>query len=203
MKIEKVAHTDKRAISEIVNIHLATFQGFFLTFMGRGFLNQMYTSYSKHSKSNIFIAVEDGKILGFLAYSQQLSELYKYMIKHRFLQFAFYSFLAFLRKPKVFMRLVRALLKPSESKREEKYVELASIGVSPDAKNRGVGTLLIDTLKQHVDFNEFEYITLETDALNNDAANNFYLKNGFYLEREFETREGRKMFEYRFKGKSE
>ena len=59
--------------------------------------------------------------------------------------------------------------------------------------------MLIDTLKSYVDFNEYAYITLETDAINNDAANHFYLKNGFVLEREFTTNEGRKMFEYRYR----
>lgn len=200
LKILKVKDTDKSVINEIVDIHLATFEGFFLTFMGRGFLKQMYKSYIKHEKSDILVARDDGKILGFLAYSEQMSELYKYMIKHHALQFAWYSLGAFVRKPKVFMRLIRAFLKPGESQRNESYVELASIGVHPDAKCKGVGSLLIKALKNEVDFEKFEYITLETDALNNEAANKFYLKNGFTVEREYETREGRKMYEYRYIG---
>ena len=98
------------------------------------------------------------------------------------------------------MRLVRAFLKPSESVREEKYVELASIGVRPDCKSGGVGSVLIDALKERVDFSEFAYITLETDAVDNETANKFYVKNGFSLEREYETHEGRKMNEYRYRG---
>lgn len=96
------------------------------------------------------------------------------------------------------MRLVRAFLKPSESKREEKYVELASIGVAPNVKSKGIGSQLIDALKAQVDFEKYVYITLETDAVNNDEANHFYKKNGFVIEREFETNEGRKMYEYRW-----
>ena len=98
------------------------------------------------------------------------------------------------------MRLLRAFLKPSESKRDEKYIELASIGIDPDVKSSGIGSKLIDTLKAQVDFNEYAYITLETDAVNNENVNHFYIKNGFSLEREFETNEGRKMFEYRYHG---
>ena len=59
---------------------------------------------------------------------------------------------------------------------------------------------LYDALKERVDFSEFAYITLETDAVDNEAANKFYVKNGFTLEREYETREGRKMNEYRYRG---
>lgn len=198
--IRKVKKNEKSIINEIVKIHLMTFEGFFLTFMGKGFLRQMYTAYTRHSSSDILIDVDDNCVNGFLAYSENLSGLYKFMIKHHLIPFAWYSLAAFLRKPKVFMRLVRAFLKPNESQRDEKYVELASIGVHPDAKSKGVGSNLIDCLKNEVDFDAFAYITLETDALNNEAANRFYVKNGFQIFREYETREGRRMYEYRYSG---
>ena len=198
LEIKKIESGEKDILKDIVNIHLETFEGFFLTFMGRGFLKQMYASYTEHAESDIFVALDEGCVIGFLAYSCNMSELYKYMIKHRLIQFAWYSLGAFLRKPKVFMRLVRAFLKPSESKRKEKYVELASIGVRPDAKSKGVGSRLIESLKRAIDFNEYAYITLETDANNNEHANRFYKKNGFVIEREFETQNGRRMFEYRY-----
>lgn len=199
MQIRKIENTEKDTIHDIVSIHLNTFTGFFLTFMGRGFLNLMYRSYAEYKDSGILVAFEEGKLVGFLAYSGDLSGLYKYMIKKRLLAFGWYSLGAFFKKPDVFMHLVGAFLKPGESKREEKYVELASIGVAPNAKSNGIGSQLIDALKARVDFDEYAYITLETDAVNNDGANHFYKKNGFVLEREFETNEGRKMFEYRYR----
>lgn len=199
MQIRNISNSEKEAINDIVSIHLDTFQGFFLTFMGRGFLKLMYRSYIEYNDSGVLVAFDDDNPIGFLAYSGDLSGLYKYMIKKRLIPFAWYSLGAFFRKPTVFMRLVRAFLKPEETKREEKYVELASIGVAPNIKSKGVGSLLIDALKSKVDFNKYAYITLETDALNNEGANHFYQKNGFVIEREFETNEGRKMFEYRYK----
>lgn len=200
MRIRKIGDTEKDTINDIVSIHLNTFTGFFLTFLGRGFLNLMYRSYAEYNDSGILVAFEEEKPVGFLAYSGDLNGLYKYMIKKRLILFAWYSLGAFFRKPTVFMRLVRAFLKPSESKREEKYVELASIGVAPNVKSKGIGSQLIDALKAQVDFEKYAYITLETDAVNNEGANLFYKKNGFILEREFETNEGRKMFEYRYRG---
>lgn len=200
MHIRKIVNTEKKVINDVVSIHLKTFNGFFLTFMGRGFLNLMYRSYVEYKDSGILVAFEENEPVGFLAYSGDLSGLYKYMIKKRIVLFAWYSLGAFFRKPTIFMRLVRAFLKPSETKRDEKYMELASIGVTPNLKSRGVGSQLIDELKVRVDFKKYSYITLETDAFNNDVANNFYKKNDFSLEREFETNEGRKMFEYRYRG---
>lgn len=198
MQIRNISNSEKETINDIVSIHLDTFQGFFLTFMGRGFLKLMYRSYVEYNDSGILVAFENEKPIGFLAYSGDLSGLYKYMIKKRLIPFAWYSLGAFFRKPTVFIRLVRAFLKPGEAKRNEKYVELASIGVAPYVKSKGVGSQLIEALKSMIDFNEYAYITLETDAVNNDGANRFYLKNGFVRVREFETNEGRKMFEYRW-----
>ena len=199
IEIRRLDSYDKSVVKEIVNIHMDTFTGFFLTFMGRGFLQQMYSSYITHFESGIYIASLNGKTIGFLAYSKNMSNLYKFMIKKKLIPFAWYSLGAFIRKPKAFMRIIRAFLKPGESKREEKYIELSSIGVLPTEKSKGVGSLLISKLKEDVDFNAFEYIALETDAENNEAANKFYLKNGFTLAREYQTREGRKMNEYRYR----
>ena len=198
--IREVKSEEKGLINDIVSIHLNTFTGFFLTFMGRGFLNQMYRSYCDHNESGLLVAEDNGKAIGFLSYSGNFSDLYKFMIKTRLIPFGWYSMGAFFRRPSAFMHIIKAFLKPSEVKREEKYVELSSIGVDPTIKSRGVGSLLIDELKKIVDFNKFAYITLETDAANNDGTIHFYEKNGFVRERMYETDEGRKMYECRFVG---
>lgn len=201
MRVEQITSFNKGVIDDIVAIHIATFKGFFLSFLGRGFLYQMYTSYCQHDQSGLLVAFdENNQTIGFLAYSENLSGLYKFMIKKKVFYFAWYSLGAFFRKPTVFMRLIRAFLKPSESKREEEYVELTSIGVEPTCESKGVGTKLISSLKEMVDFSKHEYICLETDAENNEGVNHFYQKNGFVLERTYETHEGRRMNEYRFGG---
>lgn len=200
LEIRLLDASEKQLLQQVVTIHLETFQGFFLTFMGRGFLTQMYRSYCKHNDSGLYVAFQNERPIGFLAFSANLSGLYKYMIKTRLFPFAWYSIGAFFRKPKIFMRLLRAFLKPSESKRAEKYVELASIGVAPEAKEQGIGSELISRLVEDTDFDRYAYITLETDASNNDGAIHFYEKNGFLRERMYETDEGRKMIEYRFMG---
>lgn len=199
--IKEVKPDEKKIIEEIVTIHLNTFTGFFLTFMGRGFLKQMYQSYCKHAESGLLVAEEDGKSMGFLAYSSNFSGLYKFMIKTRLVQFGWYGIGAFLRRPSAFLHIIKAFLKPGEVKRKEKYVELSSIGVDPSIKSKGVGSKLIDELKELVDFEKYAYITLETDAVNNESAIHFYEKNEFIRERMFVTDEGRKMYEYRYEGR--
>jgi ribosomal protein S18 acetylase RimI-like enzyme len=200
LEIRDASFDEKQVIDRVADIHISTFQGFFLTFMGKGFLKQLYLSFCKHPESGLLVATEDGNTVGFLAYSGNYSGLFKYMIKTRLIPFAWYSAGAFFRKPKVFMHLVRAFLKPRETKRNEKYVELSSIGIDPNNKGKGIGTKLVYALKQKVDFQKYEYITLETDAIDNETAIHFYEKNGFIRERSIETNEGRKMYEYRYRG---
>ena len=202
MEIREIDVEEKQIIKEIVQIHLDTFQGFFLTFMGRGFLRCLYESYCQYRESGLLVAFKEKQPVGFLAYSGDYSGLYKFMIKRKLISFAWYSLGAFLRKPKVFIRLIRAFLKSDDVKRNEKYIELASIGVTPNSKSEGIGTCLIHFLKEKVDFEKYSYISLETDANDNDNVNGFYLKNEFSLFRTYETREGRRMNEYRYKKKN-
>lgn len=187
---------DKNIVNEIVDIHMATFQGFFLTFLGKGFLKQLYEGYIEHKQSNLIVAKQNNEIVGFIAYSSDISDLYKYLIKKKLLLFAWYSFVAFIKNPKILFRLLAAFSKSEEVSRKEKYIELASIGVKPDVKAQGIGSSMISYMKEQIDFNEYEYISLETDAENNEYANKFYQKNGFILSRTYETKQGRKMNEY-------
>lgn len=183
---------------QVADVHMKTFTGFFLTFLGEGFLAHLYKGYCMHSQSGLLVAVEEDRVVGFLAYSKDLSEFYKYILRKSIVPFAWYSFLAAFRKPSSIIRIFRAFLKPSESKREEKYIELASIGVLPEMKGHNIGSQLVNALKEQFDSEKFEYIKLETDAVNNKATNHFYVSNGFKLANSYETEEGRKMNEYRW-----
>lgn len=196
MKIEIT--DDKEIVDEVVKIHIDTFQGFFLTFLGRGFLEQLYRGYIEHNQSNLIIAKQNQEIVGFIAYSFDISGLYKFLIKKRLFLFAWYSLIAFIKNPKILFRLLSAFTKSDEVSRDEKYIELASIGVKTSVKAQGIGSSMISFLKQQIDFNEYKYISLETDAKDNEYANKFYQKNGFILVRTYETKQGRKMNEYRY-----
>lgn len=77
ISVREVQSNEKKLINEIVSIHLNTFEGFFLTFMGRGFLNQMYKSYCDYEYAGLLVAEDGNKTLGFLAYSSNFSGLYK------------------------------------------------------------------------------------------------------------------------------
>lgn len=195
--VEKTSY-DSFILDQIVTVHMKAFTGFFLTSLGKGFLKQLYKGFNSHQKSGLIVAVQNDEIIGFLAYSEDLGAFYKYLIRKRIIFFAWYSFCAAIKKPSIIMKLLSAFLKPRESKRDEKYIQISSIGVLPQKKGHNIGSNLIDQLKEKYDSNKFDYIKLETDAVNNESVNSFYVKNGFQVYQSFATPEGRLMNEYRW-----
>lgn len=185
-------------IKTIAELHIKAFPTFFLTQLGVPFLRTLYSGYMEDKDSGIIVAEENGKLVGFIAYSNDYPRFYKGLIKHHLIKFAFCSLGAAIRHPSFIKRLLGAFKKSESVVKTERYVELASICVDPEIESKGIGSQLIDYLKNIVDFDTYAYINLETDADENDGVNKFYVKNGFKLEREFTTTERRRMNEYRY-----
>ena len=186
-------------LNAIVLLHISAFPGFFLTFLGRGFLTHLYRGFMRHKQSCLLTATDErGRVVGFVAFSEDISGFYRYLLKRSFIPFAWYSLLAVFRKPDAMLRLLRALTRPKESDRHESYAELTSIGVASQYANLGIGGLLVNAVIHKVDFNRMAYLKLETDAVGNERVNGFYRRNGFVLDHSYETPEGRKMNEYRY-----
>ena len=198
--IRKMTAAEKGSIRKLSKLHVRAFPGFFLTQLGVGFLDALYTGYLNDERSGIIVAEYNGRLAGFIAYSNDYPNFYKGLMKKHLLRFAFCSMGAAIRHPSFIKRLLGAFKKSDSVVKSEKYVELASICVDPRLGKHGIGTKLIDHLKGMVDFDEYAYINLETDAVGNDDVNRFYVKNGFKLARSYFSSEGRKMNEYRFGG---
>jgi ribosomal protein S18 acetylase RimI-like enzyme len=194
MEIQKA--TDFHDIGQVVAIHHSSFPGFFLTFLGKGFLKYLYKGFILHPGSGVIVAKEDSHIIGFLAYSTELSKFYSFILKRYFFPFAWYGFLGAIRSPKSILRIIRALTYPSATKTDEKYIEISSIAVDPTVQTKGIGSGLIIKLVDMFKDSELQEIRLETDAENNDAVNAFYQKNGFRIENVSQSPEGRKMNHY-------
>lgn len=190
-----------RLAEKIAEIHKIAFPNFFLTQLGKCFLTTLYQGYIEDEESGVIVAEDEQNrcILGFVAYSNDYSKFYTELKRNHLLKFAICSLVAVIKHPSFLKRLMRAFKKTEEVKRNERYVELASIGVLKDEQGRGIGGKLVDYLISKVDFSKFEYINLETDAENNDSVNDFYKNKGFKLKREYVTLEGRHMNEYRYK----
>lgn len=200
MGIRELEDAKSGYLKEIVLLHKKAFPSFFLTQLGAPFLKALYKGYLEDKYSGIIVAEDKGRLVGFIAYSKDYSRFFRELVKHHWIRFAVCSAGAAIRHPSFIMRLFRAFGKSKSVEKKEDYVELASICVDPEIQGQGVGTMLIDHLKNMIDFETYEYISLETDADNNVRANRFYQKNGFELARRLVTAEGRRMNEYRYRG---
>ncbi|WP_298529758.1 GNAT family N-acetyltransferase [uncultured Ruminococcus sp.] len=198
--IRNMSEQEKGSIRKLSKLHTRAFPDFFLTQLGVDFLDALYKGYLSDERSGIIVAENNGRLAGFIAYSYDYPNFYKGLMKKHLLRFAVCSMGAALRHPSFIKRLLGAFKKSDSVVKSEKYVELASICVDPRMGNHGIGSKLIDHLKGMVDLDKYAYINLETDAVNNDAVNRFYVKNGFKLARTYFSAEGRKMNEYRFGG---
>ena len=157
-------------IKTIAELHIKAFPTFFLTQLGVSFLRTLYSGYMEDKDSGIIVAEENGKMVGFIAYSNDYPRFYKGLIKHHLIKFAFCSLGAAIRHPSFIKRLLGAFKKSESVVKTERYVELASICVDPEIESKGIGSQLIDYLKNIVDFDTYAYINLETDADGNDGS---------------------------------
>jgi ribosomal protein S18 acetylase RimI-like enzyme len=184
-------------VREVARVHIEAFPGFFLTFLGPGFLRELYRGIVRDPDGIAFVAVRDGACAGFVAGSASPAGLYKRLMKRRIVAFAFHAGLAFLRKPSVAPRLLRAFTRSSEAPPAESgRAELMSLAVLPGNQGGGLGGRLVEAFVESVRSRGGAAVFLTTDAVGNDAVNAFYERLGFVRSRRFATPEGREMNEY-------
>jgi ribosomal protein S18 acetylase RimI-like enzyme len=189
---------DAADVPAVVNIHIHSFPTFFLTFLGSGFLRQLYAAIIEDSTGIAIVAKnEDGAIIGFVAGTLEPSGFYRRLIVHRLWRFARAAFMPLVRRPTILPRLLRALTMPQKSQAiGERTALLMSIAVSPDTQRSGVGRALNEAFLNEAFGRGSHRVILTTDRIDNDAANRFYRQQGFRLARTFVTPEGREMNEY-------
>lgn len=56
MNIIEVRADEKALLHAVTAVHMETFPGFFLTFMGKGFLQKMYLSYCEYGEAALLAA---------------------------------------------------------------------------------------------------------------------------------------------------
>lgn len=184
-------------IDEVVSIHLASFQGFFLSFLGPRFLNLYYAGVSSdHGGICIVYLNEAGRPAGFVAGSCNPRGFYSRLLKRDWLRFSLAATGAVLRKPGIVSRLFRALFHPSENPESEDVAGLFSLGVLPVLQGKGAGKELVQAFLSEASTRGCTRVFLTTDRDNNEAVNKFYSRLGFRVERVFETPDGRRMNEY-------
>ena len=184
-------------IQEVVRIHLDSFQGFFLTFLGAKFLRLLYDSIVSAPEGVVLIAGgREDAISGFVAGVTEQNGFYARLLRRRKWRFAMAALGALLRRPSIAPRLLRALRRPDDAAESSAPACLMSISVRPSARGSGAGRALVAAFGSELRARGIHTYCLTTDRDDNDDVNDFYRRNGFTLQRTFVTREGRRMSEY-------
>lgn len=185
----------KPDLDQVVSVHMASFPGFFLTFLGPRFLRLFYESLNS-DKGGVLLVVElDGRIVGFVAGVTQQSGFYGRLIRRRIWAFALAATSAISRRPTIVVRLTRALGK-ARDRGPVAAACLMSIAVRPESASLGLGARLVEGFSEEMGRHGVDRYCLTTDRDGNDRVNAFYQRLGFFVSRTYRTPEGRWMNEY-------
>ena len=106
--IRNMSASEQGDIRKLSKLHTRAFPDFFLTQLGVGFLDALYKGYLSDERSGIIVAEDNGRLAGFIAYSNDYPNFYKALIKNHLFRFAFCSMGAALRHPSFIKRLLGA-----------------------------------------------------------------------------------------------
>ena len=191
-----IARMTMAHVDEVISVHLHSFEGFFLSFLGPRFLRLYYESIAEYPGATGYVYVQDGRAVGFVCGTVHPSQFYRFLLRTRGWRFAVASLGAVLRRPSIGPRLARALLYPSQTSRRDDTGTLTSMAVEPAFQGQGIGAELARAFLEDMRARGVKRVDLTTDRHDNDKVNAFYQKQGFRCERSFVTPEGREMNEY-------
>ena len=192
-----IRRMENKDIKTIVSVHLSSFPGFFLSFLGPRFLTLYYSRICSAPEGIGFVYLNpDNKPAGFVAGTTNPRGFYSRLLKEDWLRFSIASLAAVWRKPSVVRRITRALFHPSQNPVGKEVAGLFSIGVSPELQGTGAGKKLVQAFLEDARERGCKKVFLTTDRDDNDVVNAFYQRIGFTVERQYITPEGRRMNEY-------
>jgi len=184
-------------IDPVVHIHLCSFKGFFLSFMGPFFLREFYKSALLDKTGIALISIQTDKVSGFAVGTTEPHGFFRRIILNNWHHFLAASIIPVLKKPQTLFRLARRLLSSIQSNYSENETLLLSIAIHPANQGQGIGKQLIESFSTEAKIRGATSISLTTDKLNNDMTNQFYIRSGFNCTGSFTTKEERQMNEYR------
>lgn len=191
-----IRRMDNADLSAVVDIHIRSFPGFFLTFLGPSFLTLLYKNINSDEEGLVLVTDSGSGITGFVGGVTQQSGFYARLVKRQALVFALAALSAVIKQPRILPRLLRALNRSSQSKASIAEACLMSLAVHPNNQGQGIGRELVSAFCQAMTARGVDTISLTTDRDHNEQANRFYMSLGFTLARTFVTPEGRAMNEY-------
>lgn len=183
-------------IAFVASIHLAAFDGFFLSQLGYRFLCVMYRAFFR-SPSTLFIVFEtaSGELAGFAVGSFQ-GKKDRWLAIRSLPHFLVAVLPAVLRNPApVVQRLWARFFNAGESPQvSPSAAVLRSIGVMPSARGKGIAASLLQAFEVLARSKGAGHVFLTTDEINNERAQRFYERAGYEFVARFQQDRKRRMW---------
>ncbi len=172
----------KKDANDIATIHIASFNGFFLTDLGKDVLRVFYSSLLKDKSTIVWGVKNNEELVGFFVASTKPSGLYSRIFLNNFLYFLGPLLISFLKNLTFLKRMITSFTSSNSYIVSPLYsASLLSICVSPQYSGNGIGKMLLNKLENELLINNQKGYYLTTDAENNEGTNYFYISNGFKI----------------------
>jgi ribosomal protein S18 acetylase RimI-like enzyme len=169
----------------VAELHCAALAGDFLPGLGQGFLTVFYDGVIDLGVGFGFVAVEDGRLVGFVLGSADTSILFKQVVASRAVMMGLRAIPAIIRKPALVANVLETFLYPGKEGAVPEKAELVVIGFDAAYRGRGLGRGLVNALSDA--FRAQGVRSYKVTVLQeNLGANSFYRALGFQPALEFE-----------------
>jgi len=178
MYLKELSVNDSQAIADL---HLKAFISFFLSSLGRKFLKIFYQTIIKNPNSIAFGLFNGEKLVAFSIGTSKKKGFYSKILKKSGLALLWAALPQLISKPQNITRLFFSLKSNEiENVKIANSACLLSICVDPEIGSKGYGKKVLRAFESKA-FLFANTITLTTDTDDNQAANSFYLSNGYLL----------------------
>ena len=181
MNVQPLERAQARRIAEI---HAEALKGDFLPSLGVRFLTELYRGMLDLGLGFGFVAVESGRVVGFVIASEDTSRLFRSVMLRRALPLGWHILPALVRRPALLGNVLQTLSYTRQEEAVTVTAELLVIAVDPEQRSHGLGAALCRALEQ-----EFrrrgrgQYKVTVNQGY--DGANRFYRRQGFALAHSF------------------
>lgn len=190
-------------VAACAQLHMVAFPGFFLSHLGPRFLAEFYGAHVRDPDAVTVVAVDAADhVQGVVVGNANPHGFYRRLLVSRWFAFIWASLGLVLRKPRVTLRLLRALTYRGEQTPWSRGALLSSICVAPRAQGSDLATELMARWTRRLQDHAVTAAHLSTDRNDNEKANRFYEKVGWQLRGGY-TRQGREMNVYTWTSEQE
>jgi len=167
-------------------LHIQDIDTGFISSLGIDFVTALYEAIAQSKASFGFVAEENERVLGFVAFTANLNKLYKSVILKKGLRFAL-LLAGKMFSPKQIRKVFETLFYPSRIKKMNlPSAELLSIVVAPESQGKGLGRQLLQKGLAECAKRGIEKVKVLVGA-DNKPANKLYLKCGFQVAGQIEN----------------